>query len=661
MQFFNIFQLINHQIDHGVCRKRAFEGEMMFLKDLLLQGATDAMAEANRPIVRGYLGAAGTYYAVMVPVHFQALDGISQITMVLASLLAACILIAGWKTSRTTLSARKLEGIAGAANLSVYTNVMFALHTNYDPANLIYFVMMAMGFAFTSVSIRLAVASIILVLGTLYVELAVNFPDQATTFGYIAFAAAFTGLAVTTFLRRAITVAIDSKQSAEDRLAKAERLGTAMSRRALSDSLTGLPNRRAFFNILNKKISQSDDLEKNWLVVLDLDGFKMVNDVYGHIMGDKVLKAVTKRLKEYCDANAHVSRMGGDEFNIVLFDVNDSVVCERWCEGLLKKLAEPYEIEDRLIQISASVGSINISPADKPGQLIRNADYALLHAKKHGKNRVIVFTEEHAKNATERFAVEDALRSANFSSEIEILFQPQFDLGRDQVVRAEALARWKSPDLGKIEPDRFIKIAEECGLISKITLAVLAKAIEALKSWEHPVPLSVNLSGHDLLSNQIMNEIIEVLSNSNLDPALLEFEVTETAMMADTEKACANLNRLSKLGHSVALDDFGTGYSNFNYLRELPINKLKVDRSFVEDIGNPMTEKILHSLAVTAGALGVDCLLEGIEDELQLVMAKRVGAQSVQGYLFGKPMGRDQLTEVIFGKNAKSPPVRKLA
>lgn len=625
----------------------------MLIKYLVLKGTTDAMAEANRSIVRGYLGVAGLYYAVMVPVHFQALNGVNQFTMVLASLMAAFVMIAGWNASRTQLSAGKLEMIAGAANISIYANVMFAIHTSYDPANLIYFVMMAMAFAFTSVSMRLAVASIALVLGSLYVELTLYYPDQATTFGYIAFATAFTGLAVAIFLRRAITVAINAKETAEDRLVKAERLSTAMRHRALSDSLTGLPNRRAFFNILNENINQSDSSISSWLVVLDLDGFKMVNDVYGHIMGDKLLKAVTKRLKEYCDSRAHVSRMGGDEFNIVLFEAADNNDCETWCEGLLKTLAEPYEIEDRLIQISASVGGIKITSSEEAGHLIRNADYALLHAKKHGKNRVTLFTAEHEKNATERFAVEDALRSADFASEIEILFQPQFDLGKNQVLRAEALARWQSPDLGKIQPDRFIKIAEECGLISKITLAVLAKAIEALKSRENPVPLSINLSGHDLLSDQVMNEIIKVLSISGLDPALLEFEVTETAMMADTEKACGNLNRLSKLGYSVALDDFGTGYSNFNYLRELPINKLKVDRSFVEDIGNPMTEKILHSLAVTASALGVDCLLEGIEDELQLVMAKRVGAQSVQGYLFGKPMESDQLTDMIRGQEPK--------
>ncbi len=622
---------------------------------LIFKSTNDAVAEASRPIILGYLGLAGLYYATMVPVHFQALNGMDRVTMVLVSLTATLVMIAGWIKLRTPLRANMLELIAAAANISVFANVMFAMHVNNDPANLVYFVMMAMCFAFTSVSMRMSVGSIAVVLASLHYELSVYYPDQKNTYGYIAFAAAIASLCVTTFIRRAIAAAVSAKETAEQRLGKAERLSEKMRQRSLSDSLTGLPNRRAFFDVLNERIGNKDPLIKDWLVLLDLDGFKMVNDVYGHIMGDKLLKAVTLRLTDYCGSKAHVSRMGGDEFNFVLFDVKDNQDCENWCEGLLQKIAEPYDIEDRLIQISASIGSIHIDASGETGMLIRNGDYALLHAKKHGKNRVTVFTDEHAKAAMQRFEIEDALRSADFASEIEILFQPQFDLGQNQVLRAEALARWDSPDLGRVEPDRFIKIAEESGLISKITMAVLMKAIEALKSWENPVPLSINLSGHDLLSNQIMSEIIEVLAKSDLDPALLEFEITETAMMADTEKASANLTRLSALGYSVALDDFGTGYSNFNYLRELPINKLKVDRSFVRDIGNPMTEKILHSLAVTASALGVDCLLEGIEDELQLIMAKRVGATSVQGYYFGKPMSDEQFVEVIKEANAEKP------
>jgi diguanylate cyclase (GGDEF)-like protein len=628
------------------------------LKDLLFKATTDAMAEANRAIVRGYLLLALIYYGVMIPVHFVALTGLNQIMMVTSASFASVIAIVGLHLTRQQIRSGHLELIAGAVNLSVYANVMAAVHTSFDVSNLIYFPMMALAFAFTSVSIRMAIISISVVLLSLQYELTTNFPNEGMAYAYIGFASAFGGLAFVIFLQRAMRVAIEAKESAEsdlneaeEKLVEAEQLNVAMRRRAMSDSLTGLPNRRAFFDMLNERSAQSAEGKVSWLISLDLDGFKMVNDVYGHIVGDELLKEVTRRMQKFCGSSAKVCRIGGDEFNVILDEVVSETECYSWAKHLLKKIAEPYDVEGRLIQLSASIGCTELKPCENSTSLVRNADYALLHAKKHGKNRAVVFTQEHEENAKKRFEVEDALRSADFNAEIQVLFQPQVELGQDKVIRAETLARWDCPQLGWVEPDRFISIAEESGLISKITLAVLTKAIAALRSWENPVPLAINLSGHDLLSNQVMDEILALLDKSDLSPSLLEFEVTETAMMADTEKACANLNRLSELGYSVALDDFGTGYSNFNYLRELPIDKLKVDRSFVEDIGNPMTEKILHSLAVTAQALGVDCLLEGVEDEVQLVMAKRVGVQSVQGYFFGKPMEGVELADTIAKQN----------
>ena len=624
------------------------------LKRVLFDGVSDAVAEANRPIVRGYVALAAIYYAIMTPVHYLALSGFNQLMMVFAALCATLVAAFGWSQTHQPLNSRRLERIAAAVNIAIYGNVIAAIHTNYNPSDLIYFPMMALAFAFTSVTVRLAVASISVVLCTLIIELNAEFNGEGYTYFYIGFAAAIGGFAFVVFLQRAIRAAIQAKEVAESKLVDAEvkleeadLLSAAMRRRAMTDSLTGLPNRRAFFEFLNDWSAQSDRSQKTWLIALDLDGFKMVNDVYGHIVGDELLKVVSKRMQEHCDLDARVSRIGGDEFNIILQGIEDDDVCLEWCEALLEEIAKPYDVQSRLVQLSASIGCTELRSSHETSILVRNADFALLHAKKTGKNRVVVFTEDHEKNAKERFEIEDALRSADFSREIEVLFQPQVDLARNQVVRAEALARWDSPALGWIEPDRFIRIAEESGLISKITLAVLDAAIATLKGWDHPVPLAINLSGHDLLSNQVVNQIIQTLKESGLEPSLIEFEVTETAMMADTKKACDNLNRLSKLGFSVALDDFGTGYSNFNYLRELPIDKLKVDRSFVEDIGNPMTEKILHSLTVTANALGVNCLLEGVEDELQLVMAKRVGADAVQGYLFGEPMQSEKLTDTM--------------
>lgn len=627
------------------------------LKDLLVRGTTDALAEANRSIVRGYLALAAIYYSAIIPVHFIALEGAQSFRMIGFASLAAIVAISGWLETRNSVSANRLEFIAGATNLVIFANVLAAIHTNYNQSDLIYFPMMALGFAFISVTTRLAISSVGVVLLGLIFEIKASFAGQGGAYIYIAVATAITGLAFAGFLRRAIGVAIQAKEAAENslseaegKLIEAERLTMKMRGKAMTDSLTGLPNRRAFFQQLKTTSFQQKESDKRWLIAIDLDGFKMVNDVYGHMVGDALLIEVSRRMQEYCGTNAKICRIGGDEFNVVLDDVANAQQCQRWCEKLLRKISEPYDVEGRLIQISASMGCINMAKGAKGGNgniLIRNADYALLTAKKRGKNRVVAFNREHEKAATERFKIEDALRAADFATEIQVLFQPQVNIADDKILRAETLARWDCPSLGMVEPDRFITVAEESGLISKITLTVLKKAIAALRGWDKPIPLAINLSGLDLLSNQVMDEIIAEVEGSGLEPSLIEFEITETAMMADTQKASVNLYRLSRLGCGVALDDFGTGYSNFNYLRELPIDKLKVDRSFVNDISNPMTEKILHSLTVTASALGVDCLLEGVEDELQLVLAKRVGVQSVQGYLFGKPMEGEQLSSLI--------------
>ncbi len=614
--------------------------------------STDStVAQIYRPIIRGYFGVAATYYLIMTLTHFWSLSGADLAVMATTSTIASVVILGAWHALRKPLTIGKLEALTSIVNLLVLSNVLVALHLEYAQAKLVYFMMMAMIFAFACVSMRQALISVAATLGGLFFMLIKQDPDQLSIYGFIAFAAALSAVAITFFLRRAIGLAVTARREAEVRLKETENLSDTMRQQSLTDSLTELPNRRAFFESFRTSKSNINGEIDMWLILLDLDGFKAVNDVYGHITSDELLKAVSNRMRDFCGTYAHVSRMGGDEFNIIFSSTEGEDEVEVWCKKLLEKIAEVYKIDDRLIQISCSIGCHRISAGESDTQLIRHADYALLHAKKHGKNRVVVFKEEHAKDAAERYKIEQALRVADFDSEIELLFQPQFDLGKDKIVGAEALARWNSPIVGQIGPDLFIKIAEESGLIASITLTVLEKAISALQGWENKIPLSINLSGHDLLSEQIIDKIIDQVELSGLAPTLIEFEVTETAMMVDTRKASANMLRLANLGHPLALDDFGTGYSNFNYLRTLPINKLKVDRSFMENLTDPMTEKMLHSLSGMARTLGVHCLLEGIENELELLMAKRVGAQSVQGYLFGMPMGALELLAHIDAYN----------
>jgi predicted signal transduction protein with EAL and GGDEF domain len=348
-----------------------------------------------------------------------------------------------------------------------------------------------------------------------------------------------------------------------------------------------------------------------------------------------------------CGSNIYVSRIGGDEFNMMAPGDMPEAAVEAWCESLLACLAKSFLIDDRQVLISGSIGCCR-STADEGGiGLIQMADYALLHAKRSGRNRLTVFREEHASDATERFRIEQALRSADLSRELELLYQPQWDVRLQRIVAAEALARWNSPVLGPVSPSRFIMVAEESGLIANITLTVLNKVLATLQHAGQSLTLSMNLSGHDLLADDIVDNIIGRVAASGIDPAMLEFEITETALMPDIGRASANVARLARCGHPVALDDFGTGYSNFQYLRTLPISTLKVDRSFMVNATDVMTEKLLSSLAGMARTLGVQCLFEGVETEIELLLAKRAGAQLIQGYLIGKPMTWDQLTSMI--------------
>jgi diguanylate cyclase (GGDEF)-like protein len=609
------------------------------------------LAIIYRPLIRGYFGAAAFYYVVFTLIHIMGHSGAELPTIIIASITASLVFGFSWYALRNAIPITSLHAVIIIANLSMFANVMIGIQAEFAPEKLVYFIIMAMLFALAYASIPQALVSIAAVLAGLFYVLLKHAPENLEVYGFITFAVSLSAMTINLTLRRAIGQIILAGFEAENRLKETKKLSEKMRQRSLSDSLTGLPNRRAFFETLKRSKNEAGSGHSAWLVLLDLDGFKAVNDGYGHLIGDKLLKAVVTRMQDYCGAEVHLSRMGGDEFNIILPGLAEESAVESWCQRLLDHVAEVYLIEDRLIQISASIGCHEIISTANDVQLVRDADYALLYAKKHGKNKVVVFQDKHAKVAAEHFRIEQALRAADFDSEIELLFQPQIDLTQNRIVRAEALARWSSPIIGDIMPGCFIEVAEESGLIANITLAVLKQAIAALKNWPDPIPLSINLSGHDLISDPIINQIIDQVKASGLNPALLEFEVTETAMMVDTSKASSNMLRLSALGHPLALDDFGTGYSNFNYLRTLPISKLKVDRSFMKNVADPMTEKILQSLVGMARTLGVDCLLEGVEDELQLLVAKRVGTHMVQGYLFGMPMTAMELLSHLEEQN----------
>ena len=626
------------------------------------------LSQAYQPILRGYFAAAASYYLLMSIAHMLTLDRGALLVMLGVSITAAFATVAGFIFLKKPRPVWQLEAVTLAINLLILTNIFAALQSDFRDAKLVYYVVAVMVFAFASVTMRQALVAIALALVLLASNLVSASSGEWAVYGFIAFAAGLSAVSIAFFLRRTIEFAVASEMSAntarndaEHRLKKAETLGEVMRRQSLIDSLTELPNRRAFYARMRELREDQPNCRQSWLILLDLDGFKAVNDNHGHIIGDKLLEAVARRLRKHCEGAAFVSRMGGDEFSIILEDAEDAEEAAVWCEKLVEILARVYLIEDRLVMISGSIGCHAVDFAEKDAKLIQNADFALLYAKRNGKNRVVLFDEQHGQEAEERFRIEQALRVANFSDEIELVFQPQYDLDGDNFMRAEVLARWHSPKIGDVGPEQFIKIAEESGLIAGITIAVLKKSILALKMWDVPFPVAINLSGSDLLNDQMVDEMISLVKKSAIDPAMIEFEVTETAMMSDIGRAKGNLGRLSALGHPIALDDFGTGYSNFNYLRTLPIDKLKVDRSFLEDLADPTTEKILRSLVGVARTLDVPCLLEGVESEFDLLVAKRVGAQAVQGFLFGQPLDVQEMQALFRDTSSHAPSMQALS
>ncbi len=632
-----------------------------------------AVREIYRPIIRGYFAVFAAYYLVLMPVNFMFYEGMDLVAIVATASLSILIALFGIWYLRKPAPLIRLEQLLAVLNVLVVANVVIALNIAFAPEKLTYFVIMVMLFALASVSTRQSVFSIFIATSGFLTYVPRLNSGDLVTYGFLVFGAVAASVSIAYYLRKAIIRIADAKLDAESELKEARTVSESLRHKSLSDSLTGLPNRRAFFEALRKGISlisrarDQNNMESPvyndslWLILVDLDGFKAVNDVHGHLVGDLLLKEVAERLKAHCDGSAHVSRMGGDEFNIILSSPCDEPQIKAWCDRLLETLAKSYVIEGRYIRVSGSIGCKMMDLEQGARSQINEADYALMAAKKQGKNRCVVFSGAHARQAAERYQVEQALRFADLEQEIELLFQPQVNLRDNQIVRAEALARWTSPMVGEIEPSHFIKVAEESGLITDITLTVVGKAFSAMREWADPVPIAINLSSHDVITDPIIDQIITMVEEFELNPSLIEFEVTETAMMADLDKATANLKRLTQKGFTIALDDFGTGYSNFSYLRRLPIEKLKVDRSFLENAGDPMTEKVLFSLAGMARTLGVQCLLEGIESEIDLLMAKRVGADSVQGFLFGKPMNAADLKAFLVDTSRPEPSASAIA
>ena len=414
------------------------------------------------------------------------------------------------------------------------------------------------------------------------------------------------------------------------------------------DALTSLPNRLLFRERMETALARLTGPGDSLAVLcIDLDHFKDVNDTLGHPAGDALLRAVAGRLRNCirdCDV---VARLGGDEFAILQISGDQPDAAESLAQRIVESLAETYDVDGHPAVVGASVGvALATDPAASPDVLLKCADMALYRAKADGRGRHCFFQAEMDAELQARKAIELDLRDALSRQQFDVFYQPQFDLARGQVSGFEALLRWRHPQRGMVPPDQFIPIAEDLQLIGAIGEWVLHRACADATCWPPHVHIAVNLSPMQFYGGDLVETVREALASAGLAPSRLELEITESALLEHDEHVLAALHRLRALGVRIALDDFGTGYSSLSYLRSFPFDKIKVDQSFVREIGKrPDCLAIVRSIADLAQQLGMTTVAEGVETQEQLTAVREAGCTEVQGYLLGRPAPRAALPD----------------
>ena len=421
------------------------------------------------------------------------------------------------------------------------------------------------------------------------------------------------------------------------------------SDRQVVDELTGLPRRRDLIARLKGALSDARRSHSCLAVhCLDLDRFKFVNDTLGHPIGDALLKKVVQRILAACQETDVVARLGGDEFIILQTEIAGQEAAEALTRRLVDLLSRTYLLNGHTVNIGVSIG-IAMSDGDAtPEALLRQGDLALYQAKSDGRGRYAVFEPSMDSVMQERRQLEIDLRRALAMKEFELVYQPQVDLAESRPVGFEALLRWNHPRRGRVSPLSFIPLAEETGLITQIGEWVIRTACREATTWPSDLSVSVNVSAVQFRTGTLVDTVLSALAQSGLAANRLDLEITESALMDDTQSVIETLNRLRGLGVQISMDDFGTGYSSLSYLHKFPFDKLKIDQSFVRDDGAGTGRgAILRAITGIGSSLGMKTTAEGVETEEQLQRIRSEGCTQVQGYLTGRPMAAAAILDFL--------------
>jgi diguanylate cyclase (GGDEF)-like protein len=415
---------------------------------------------------------------------------------------------------------------------------------------------------------------------------------------------------------------------------------------ATHDPLTGLPNRTLILDRVEQMLVRSRRSQTPVAALfIDLDNFKSINDTLGHGAGDRLLMAVATRLRHTIRETDALGRLGGDEFVVIAEGMSLAAGPELIAERLLEALAPPFRLDDKAqtarLSVTASVG-IAMGPRDSGEELLRDADVAMYRAKWDGKNRYVVFESTMHEAVQSRLELEMDLREALQHEQFFLVYQPTFDLQDMHPTGVEALLRWNSPRRGVVQPDDFVPLLEETGMIGEIGAWVLREACRQGAAWReagHAIGMSVNVSARQLDTDEFVNHVREALQASGLEPGALTLEITETTIMRDAELTVGRLKRVKELGVRIAIDDFGTGYSSLSHLQQFPVDALKIDRSFIARLTqSPEGETLIRTLVQLGKAMSIETLAEGIERQHELTLLKDERCDSGQGFLFARPL-----------------------